>query len=786
LKRWLRWPWLVFYAFAALALAAWYVPQISADRYRDRIHTALENALGRKVKIGLVQFQLLPLPGFTISDVEIGEDPSIGAEPMAYVTTLRARPKISALLGGPLQFASVDLEEAYINLTRADNGAGDADVRWNFASLMKDRVLTAFPSVHLISGRVNFKFGDTKSIFYLLNTDVDLWPPSRADGPWTLRIRAEPARTDRPARGFGFGGFSARGEWHPRDRSITLDARLERSELGDMVTLFEGKESGLLGHVWGDAHLAGPVTRVGLAGRLMIDDIHGWNQTPPGGSAWPLAVGGAFNVPGQIIDLRVTTTGKQSPIDMRYRVTDYLAKPRWAVTTIFSQLPLAPLMGIARNLGWGIPPDMKFDGTAQGVVGYSVPQGAPRLDGALQIANSTLAVGATPPLKIALADLQFAGSGITLSPTSVTNDKNESAVLEGEADVSNGSLQASLTTDGMSIASLRRQISVAAAPLLSQATAGTWSGSLRYSNTAPQGHGPWTGEVHLQDAEIGFEAFSQPLHLISADAAIDGAGIAMKRVMVTAGGIEAQGEYRYEPGAVRPHKFRLVAGKASGQALEALLMPALHRGNFFNYAFNFGRVPEPDWMRAMHADGTLQINALNLGGERVSKLKARMIWDGDEVRLSAVQAQSGEAAFKGVAGINLAQRQPRYHIAGKVTDLAWRSGAMDADGTLLTSGTGLDLMRNMSAKGSFRARAIDLAPLDTYDKIDGCFEWSWDARLPQLKLTQLVMTSDGDTYLGSAETLDNGQLMLRVSDGTKQILASGALLRGDPLKPVTQ
>jgi len=49
-----------------------------------------------------------------------------------------------------------------------------------------------------------------------------------------------------------------------------------------------------------------------------------------------------------------------------------------------------------------------------------------------------------------------------------------------------------------------------------------------------------------------------------------------------------------------------------------------------------------------------------------------------------------------------------------------------------------------------------------------------------------VMTSDGDTYLGSAETLDNGQLMLRVSDGTKQILASGALLRGDPLKPVTQ
>jgi hypothetical protein len=782
LNKWFRWPWIVLYAFMALAIAAWYVPQISADRYRDRIHAALENALGRKVQIGQVKFQLLPLPGFTISDVQVGEDPAIGPEPIAYVTTLRARPKLSALLGGPLEFASVDLEEAYLNLTRADRP--DTGVRWNFSSLMRPRLLNAFPSVHLISGRVNFKFGDTKSIFYLLHTDVDLWPPSRADGPWTLRVHAEPARTDRPARGFGI--FSARGEWRSRDSSVILNVKLERSELSDIVTLFQGRESGLLGHIWGDAHLAGPVSRVGLAGRLMVDDIHGWNQTPPGGSAWPLALSGAFNVPGQTTDLRLTTTGKQSPIDLRYRVSGYLAKPRWAVTAIFSQLPLSPLMGIARNLGWGIPRDMNFDGVAQGVVGYSVPEGAPRLDGALQIANSTLSVGATPPLKIALADLRFAGSTITLSPASVTNDKNESAILDGEADVSNGALQASLTTDGMSIASLRRQISVAAAPLLSQATAGTWNGSLRYSNTAFGGHGPWTGEVHLQDAEVAFEAFARPLHLTSADAAIDGASISMKRVVVSADGIEAQGDYRYEPGAARPHKFHLIAGKASADALEKLLIPTLHRGNFFNYAFNFGRVPEPDWMRAMHADGAVQINALDLGGAAVSKFRARLIWDGDEVRLSGVRAENGDATFNGAVLINLAQRQPRYQIAGKLKDLAWRSGAMDADGTLSTSGMGLDLLKNMSAKGSFRARDIDLAPLDTYDKIDGCFEWSWDARTPQLKLTQLVMTAGGDTFLGTADTLDNGQLMLRVSDGTRQILASGALLRGDSLKPVPQ
>ncbi|HVW85152.1 MAG TPA: hypothetical protein VHB50_10750, partial [Bryobacteraceae bacterium] len=497
MKRWLTWPKIVFYAAALLGFASWYVPRISADRYREPIHAALENALGRKVEIGQVKFQLLPTPGFTIGDVNIGEDPAVGPEPMAYVTTLRARPTISSLLGGPLTFASVDLEDAYINFTRVEREPGN--VRWNFSSLMRPKLLAAFPSVHLVSGRVNFKFGDTKSIFYLLDTDVDLWPPSSADGPWTLRMRAEPARTDRPAR--GFGSFVARGEWHPHDSSVTMDVKLEKSELGDMVTLFEGRESGLLGHIWGDAHLAGPVSHVGLAGRLMVNDIHGWNQTPPGGTAWPLAVGGMINVPGQVVEIRATTEGKQSPVDLRYRVADYLRRPRWGVTAIFSQLPMSPLVGIARNLGWPIPQDLQYDGIAQGAVGYSMPDNTPRMDGEVMVANSTLAAGGAPPLRVASADLRFSGSAITLTPSVVSNDKNETATLEGNYDTVSGKLNASLSSEGMSIPSLRQQISVAGAPLLGQATAGTWSGHLRYASPDTAGDQPWTGEIHLKDTD---------------------------------------------------------------------------------------------------------------------------------------------------------------------------------------------------------------------------------------------------------------------------------------------
>jgi hypothetical protein len=297
--------------------------------------------------------------------------------------------------------------------------------------------------------------------------------------------------------------------------------------------------------------------------------------------------------------------------------------------------------------------------------------------------------------------------------------------------------------------------------LLSQATAGIWSGNLGYSTT----DAVWTGEVHLKDAEIPFEAFSQPLSIAEADATLDGAAILVRHFRLNVGEIEAQGDYRYDPTFDRPHHFHISVTRCTGEVLQKMLMPALHRGNFLNYALNLGNVPEPDWLRALHADGTIQIGSLTMGPASVAKLRARVLWDGVQVRLASLQGTVNDAKFSGIATVGLAQRQPQYQFNGKLTGLPWRSGAMDAEGTLTTSGTGLDLLSALTAKGSFRARDVSLPPLDTWDRIDGCFEWS----PAKLKLTQLVMTNGADTYLGAAETSDDGQLALRVSDGNKQI-----------------
>jgi hypothetical protein len=778
LSRRFAWPKLILYFVVAVSLAAWLVvPKISAEKYREPMRIALENALGRKVEFSALQFRLLPLPGFTLTNLTVWEDPSIGAEPIAYVGAVHALPRFSSLFTGALALSSVDLEGASITLTRIEpsNPGADSGVRWNFSSMMRPARAANFPSVHMLSGRVNFKFGDAKSIFYLLHTDVDLWPPSSSSAPWTIRVRAQPARTDRPARGFGY--FSAGGEWRQIDNAVTLDVILEQSELGDMLTLFEGHESGVLGEIHGDAHLAGPMSRVGIRGRLTVENVHGWNESPPGGNALPVWLSGDVDARGQILDVRATLAQSQSPVDVRYRVADYLGRPQWGVTALFSQMPVKPLVAIARNLGLRIPPGMEISGVADGAASYAMPLGALRLDGQIAISNLTVTTTGSPTLRLDPATLRLEGRSVALGPAIMSNASGEVATVGIGYAMDTGKTTASVSTSGMSIAGLRRQISAAGLPVLGQATSGSWSGALAWSDG-------WTGEIRITGADIPFEAFSQPLRVRTADVSIAGPAIAIKHMEVAAAGIEASGDYRYEPGAVRPHRFHLNLVRADASALEKLFSPALRRGSFLNYAFNFGRPPQPEWLTAMRADGVVQAAELDFGdAAAVKKLRARLLWDGYIVRLADVQATAASGKFSGGVIVDLSQREPQYRIPGSIAALPLRSGKVDVQGEAATYGFGLDLLTNLHATGSFRGRALELGAAEAWDTASGCFDWAWSPRNSRLKLNQLVLTSAGETWLGTAETRGDGNLMLNVSDGEKKLQTSEALFSAVPAPP---
>ncbi len=73
----------------------------------------------------------------------------------------------------------------------------------------------------------------------------------------------------------------------------------------------------------------------------------------------------------------------------------------------------------------------------------------------------------------------------------------------------------SLTSTGMSIAfAAAAGFEAAGVPLIGLATGGNWSGSLRYASPTPDNQGGWTGDIHLQDTDVPFEAFAQPIHVV--------------------------------------------------------------------------------------------------------------------------------------------------------------------------------------------------------------------------------------------------------------------------------
>ena len=108
-------------AMAVLLMAGIAAPYLSGNRFAPCIRAALESALGRKVELGAIHFSLFAGPGFSVDNVVIHENPAIGIEPIAYVGSLEAVPRLTSIFGifgGRLEFASIRLDDASINVAK--------------------------------------------------------------------------------------------------------------------------------------------------------------------------------------------------------------------------------------------------------------------------------------------------------------------------------------------------------------------------------------------------------------------------------------------------------------------------------------------------------------------------------------------------------------------------------------------------------------------------------------------------------------------------------------------
>ena len=737
-------------------------PHYEIDFIRPKIARALERGLGRRVEVGSVHFDLFTGPGFTVDDVTIHEDARAGIEPFAYVGTLYARVQVLGLFRHRLEFSSLRLDDASINLVKTDPGP------WNFQFLLSSAPASAgtMPAIEMRGGRVNFKFSDTKSVFFFNNADLEVAPS--VDGSVELRFAGAPSRSDRPAQ--DFGNFFVRGTWSAQ--RVDLKVELEKSALQEVARLIDPRGFGLHGIIALDAQLSGVPSHLDVTGNIQVNDVHRWDLLPQSGGGLRIAYKGALDLRGDRLELQSVSDQPDAPVIAAFRAWDFLTVPRWDASAELKKIPVATVLEIAHHMGAELPDKLAAEGSLSGEVRYSQPEG---LAGkvALQDASVTLPDG--HPLRAASAAVTIDHRVMSLAPSTVNVGDNESADVEGSLSLDGAArLDLKITTRALSVADVR-SFGVAAIPLLDQTPQGTWRGWARYEWGRDE-VGQWSGEYELQNVRIPIEGLAEPLKVQSAMVSLAGKKLSVTKVRAKAGAIAFTGDYRWEQGTIHPHKFHFAIPAADASELQRVLAPALVRDRgFFARTLRLADAPAPDWLKARRADGTITIDSLMFGETQVRVDSARLLWDAAQVRLVGLNAHVQEAALAGDLTVDLRGGAPRYHFEGKLDDVPYKEGRLDFEGSLDADGAGADILASAHAEGHVRGRSISFSPEAEFRTAAACFEVSEQSSGERWKLSSVEVTQGADTYTGSGTTQSDGRLVLDLLSRGRQVRYSTLL-----------
>ncbi|MGE5489627.1 MAG: AsmA family protein [bacterium] len=760
-------PWrLVLAAIACIVIAGVALPLLDAGGFRDSVRQSLREALGRDVELGDVHLDLFSGPGFSVKRVVIYDEPSAGIEPFAYVESLEARVSLASLWTRQLEFASLTLINPSLNLVRPEEG------RWNFLPLLERTAGARLPNIQVRNGRINFKFGDTKSIFYLANASIEITPPSTRGGEWSFRFDGAPARTDRVAP--AYGSLRARGRWRPGATGggvVDVSLDLQRSSLGEAIRLLHGHDIGVHGQVSARARLTGPVSNIGITGRLEISDVHRWDLMPPYTGFWPFDFTGRLDLSAQTLDID-TSPGQQ--IGFAVRASEFLAKAQWTATVTLHSAPIAQAVSLARQMGLSVPEGLEAAGDLNGDVGYSPVAG---IAGVLGAENVSVRAPGAPELRFEHGELVIGNDAVRLQPTSVAIAGSPLGRLEGEYSWRSGRFDAILTARSAPIeATAGAARMVGGAPLLEQCSKGTWRGMVRYQRRSGEDRGRWSGVLEVEDAEIALDGLAAPVTLSSARISLREPGLVVDRIRGEAGGIEFTGDYRLTPEASHPHRFRLRAGAVPASDLEALLAPTLRRRDegFLRRALRLGRTRVPEWLAARRADVSFQIAALEGAGFPIRRMRGRMRWTGPNVEISGFAVQAGGSALAGDLSINLRGSVPAYHLEADFKNRNWAGGEWEGKAVLATSGTGATLVRNLKGKIDFSGRSVEISG-ERFSTISGHCALAMAESSPVFTLTGLSATAGDEVFQGQGGTDASGVVQVELSAASRGLRLTGTL-----------
>ena len=121
--------------------------------------------------------------------------------------------------------------------------------------------------------------------------------------------------------------------------------------------------------------------------------------------------------------------------------------------------------------------------------------------------------------------------------------------------------------------------------------------------------------------------------------------------------------------------------------------------------------------------------------------QAHLLWDVTKAEFTDIRANLDGGRITGVLSVSLRGNRPTYRLEARAKDVAWKSGKVDAESVLESSGTGAELLARLHATGTFVARGVEMEALPDLESVSGAYDLVWAQAAPLLRFTELQLVS---------------------------------------------
>lgn len=588
---------------AVVLLAILFLVRPGANRLKSRVVNSISMALGRPVDVGSVRIRFLPQPGFDLKNFVVHDDPTFGAEPMLRAAEVTASLRLSSLLRGHIEISRLSVVEPSLNLVRVQG-------QWNLASVVEraEKITVAptakvktdkrkgFPYIEASQGRINFKLGQEKKPYALMEADFSLWQES--ENEWRIRLKTRPVSSNFNLTDTGV--LQIRGSWYRADSlrqtPVQFTVDWNGGQLGQLTKLVYGADKGWRGAINLNVAVTGTATDLAVTALGSADDFHRYDVIPAERLRLQTRCTGHYtSINDNLSNVDCHAPVSDGAFDVHGEIHNLFAVRNYNLVFLAHGLPVQSLVFLARHTTGAIPQDLIASGALDGQwsIEHNAGSADPDWEGSGQTTNLQLiSSNGDTDTDIALGTVPFVLSRKhTKSPSNSTAKVDTpQELLVGPLHVALGKLTP-LTIEGrvsqrdydfaiQGEAQLKKLLTAArivGIPALHPSADGTAKVNLQLA-------GRWSGEpprvvgiaqLHAIQAQVG--GFNAPIEISSANLHLKQDEVAVDKIVASAAGTSWRGSMITSRPCAAPSScevhFNLHADELAIARLNQLLNP---------------------------------------------------------------------------------------------------------------------------------------------------------------------------------------------------------------------